>query len=127
MSLDITLIGKSAKVECVCSSCGHNHMRDDEPTLFESNITHNLNKMAKAASIYDEIWRPEECGITFAKGLIEPLTKGLEVLRATPLKFTTPELQPANGHGDYWSFVAFVEKYLNACKEHPEARVKADR
>lgn len=28
--------------------------------LFEANITHNLNKMAKEVGIYEYLWRPDE-------------------------------------------------------------------
>jgi hypothetical protein len=32
--------------------------------VFDANITHNLNKMADAAGIYEACWRPEEIGAT---------------------------------------------------------------
>lgn len=41
--------------------------------FFSGNITHNLGSMAKACDIYDPLWRPDECGITQASQLIEPL------------------------------------------------------
>lgn len=93
--------------------------------VYNSNITHNLNKMAQEAGIYYYCWRPDELGITKAKNLIEPLTKGLELLRADPDRFK--KLNPENGWGDYEVFVEWVEKYLQACKEHPEAIVEVSR
>ena len=93
--------------------------------VYESNITHNLNKMAMEAGIYEALWRPEEIGITHAEQLIEPLTEGLAKLKADPdhyQKFNSP-----NGWGMYEHFVPFVEDYLNACKENPDAEVNVSR
>jgi len=39
-------------------------------TIFEANITHNLNRMAQAAGIYEALWCPDEIGITKAAQLI---------------------------------------------------------
>lgn len=93
--------------------------------VYSANITHNLGPMAKAAGIYECLWRPEEIGITRAGQLIEPLTKGLASLKTSPEIFE--QYNAANGWGLYKHFVPFVEKYLAACIEHPEAEVRADR
>jgi len=59
-----------------------------KPTLvFEGNITHNLGAMAREAGIYEALWRPEEINVTTAEQLIEPLTVGLEKLKADPREF----------------------------------------
>lgn len=94
-------------------------------SLFEGNITHNLNEMADAAGIRQHLWRPEAVGITHARQLIEPLRQGLERLKAEPAKFKA--LNPANGWGDYGGLVKFVERYLAACLENPNALVSANR
>jgi hypothetical protein len=93
--------------------------------VYSSNITHNLGKMADAAGIYEHLWRPEEIGITHAKQLIEPLTNGLELLKSDPGKFEIHN--PDNGWGNYEGLVAFVQSYLEACKQYPEASVSASR
>lgn len=93
--------------------------------VYDGNITHNLGKMADAAGIYQHLWRPEELGITQAKGLIEPLTEGLALLRADPDRFKSHN--PPNGWGDYDGLVRFVSEYLAACTEYPEATVRASR
>jgi hypothetical protein len=93
--------------------------------VYSRNITHNLNKMAMEAGIYEALWRPEEIGIVRADQLIEPLTVGLEKLKADPehyQKFNAP-----NGWGMYEHFVPFVEDYLQACKENPDAEVNVSR
>lgn len=93
--------------------------------VFEANITHNLGKMAREAGIYMACWRPEEVGITHASQLVEPLEKGLALLKSDPERFKA--LNPANGWGDYEGFVKWVEKYLEACRANPDAEVDASR
>ena len=93
--------------------------------VYWRNITHNLGKMAAEAGIYQHLWRPEEIGITHADQLIEPLTEGLARLKADPehySKFNAP-----NGWGLYEHFVPFVEDYLRACRENPDAEVTVCR
>ena len=97
-----------------------------KPTaIYSANITHNLNKMADAAGIYKELWRPEEIGITKAHQLIAPLTDGLARLRAEPDKYRA--FNPPNGWGSYEGLVRFVEDYLNACGMEPDADVRVSR
>lgn len=93
--------------------------------VYWANITHNLTKMADAAGIYEVLWRPEEIGIKTASELIEPLEKGLADLNARPAYFE--QFNAPNGWGLYKHFVPFVEKYLEACKQHPDAEVRVSR
>jgi hypothetical protein len=93
--------------------------------VFDANITHNLNDMAYAAGIYSYIWHPEDNGITKAAQLIEPLTKGLELLKSDPDRFG--KLNAKNGWGTYAQFVPWVERLLAACREHPDASVSVRR
>ena len=94
-------------------------------TVFECNITHNLNSMAEAAGIYKHLWRPDEIGITKAGELIEPLRKGLELLLAKPDHFRA--FNPANGWGNYEGLVDCVRSYLTACEVNPNAAVSVSR
>lgn len=94
-------------------------------TVFNGNITHNLNKMADEAGIYQHLWRPDELNITHAGDLIIPLTNALALMRADPERFK--QHNPANGWGDYNGFVKFVEEYLTACQENPDAEIRASR
>lgn len=93
--------------------------------VYSANITHNLNAMAEAAGIYQHLWRPEEIGITNAAQLIEPLERGLAALRADPAKFQA--FNAKNGWGLYEHLVAFVEEYIAACRDNPDAEVRARR
>jgi|WetSurMetagenome_2_1015567.scaffolds.fasta_scaffold621085_2 hypothetical protein len=97
------------------------HMRG----IYSRNITHNLNKMAMEAGIYEHLWRPDEIGITEAKDLIVPLKEGLARLRADPERFK--KLNPANGWGDYPGLIRFVECYVDACERYPGALVEVSR
>lgn len=94
-------------------------------TVFDSNVTHNLSKMAIAAGIYHQLWRPDEIGITKASQLIEPLRKGLETLKSDPSKFEA--FNAPNGWGTYEQFVPWVENYLQKCEKYPDADVSVCR
>jgi hypothetical protein len=93
--------------------------------VYTDNITHNLNEMAEAAGIYKYLWRPEEINVTKAEQLIKPLSKGLAILKDDPVKFQ--KFNPSNGWGNYDILVSFVENYLEACKEYPEAEISVSR
>ena len=97
----------------------------DNDHVYEANITHNLNAMAKEANIYYALWRPEELGFSKASQLIGPLEVGLALLLSDPERFK--KFDPPNGWGDYYGFVIFVGKYLKACMQFPEAEVSVSR
>lgn len=125
MSLDVYLqTGGDRIKDCEhCQGTGKiNHGREE---VFGANITHNLNKMAEAAGIYQACWRPEEIGVTKAEQLIPLLREGLARLVADPAYFK--RYDPSNGWGSYESFVRWVQKYLQACEENPQADVFVSR
>lgn len=99
--------------------------RTQPATVFDANITHNLNAMAEEAGIYKHLWRPEEIGITKAAQLIEPLKAGLAMMKADPPRFEKHNAK--NGWGLYEHFVPWIEKYLAACEEYPDADVSVSR
>ena len=90
--------------------------------VFSCNITHNLGAMASAVGIYQHLWRPEEINATKAKDLIAPLEDGSTQLKRDKEHFS--KFNPQNGWGDYEDFVKFVESYLQACKNYPEAQIR---
>lgn len=96
---------------------------DDE--VYSANITHNLNKMAEAAGLYQACWRPDELGITKARQLIPSLKAGLARLRDGPLYYS--QFNPSNGWGTYEQFVLWVAEYLAACEKYLEAEVSVSR
>lgn len=114
MSLDVYLTVSE------CPHCGR-----AESTVYDANITHNLNAMAEAAGIYRACWRPEEVAITKAAQLVEPLRAGLAWLKAN--KVEAERYNAPNGWGLYEHFVPWVEQYLAACEANPEATVRVSR
>lgn len=97
-----------------------------QPTeVYSSNITHNLSRMANEAGIYQALWRSEEIGITKASQLIQPLEQGLSLMKSDPLRFE--KFNAPNGWGMYKHFLPWVEEYLAACKENPDADVSVSR
>lgn len=102
------------------------YLKKTMPTeVYSANITHNLGTMAKEAGIYMHLWRPEEIGITKAAQLIEPLRAGVAAMIAEPARFERHNAP--NGWGMYKHFVPFVEQYLAACEENPDADVEVCR
>jgi len=93
--------------------------------LFDANITHNLGKMAKEAEIYYHLWRPDEIGMKSAGEIVEPLEKGLALMKSDPKRFE--KFNASNGWGLYENFIPWIEKYLAACKEHPKAIIGVSR
>lgn len=93
--------------------------------LYSRGITHNLNKMASTADLYQCLWRPEELGITTAHQLIEPISKGIAFL-ATYRQLCEQD-NPLNGWGDWESLYDFCCDYLKACTEHPLTIIRISR
>lgn len=96
-----------------------------ETCVFDYNITHNLGSMASAAGVYQALWRPEEVPANKAGDLIELLSSGLHRLTINPDEYK--KFNPPNGWGSYDGLVRFVESYLNACKEFPDAGISISR
>lgn len=93
--------------------------------IFSANITHNLYAMANEANIGMALWHPEEIGVTKAEQLIPLLKNALLKLKSDPDFFR--KFDARNGWGLYEHFVSFVEKYLAACEENPDAEVTVSR
>lgn len=139
MSLDVSL-----KRKVIFSYDDGKTFETELETVYTSNITHNLGKMAAAAGIYEALWRPyrlaigydseffneqedefEENSIVKAGDIIPYLEDGLIKLTENPeyyKKYNSP-----NGWGMYEHFVPFVNEYLQACRENPELIVKVSR
>lgn len=96
-----------------------------EVELYRANITHNLSDMANEVGIYEAMWQPSDNGFTYAKDLIQVLTKGLRKLKADPDYY--PMYENPNGWGLYVNFVPFVENYLDACRLYPDQFIRVYR
>jgi len=120
MSLDVYLTRK----KWVSYDEGKTYTEENEE-VYWANITHTLNTMAEMAGIYKALWTPEEINKIKAGEIVELLEKGLADLKARPTyfeKFNSP-----NGWGMYEHFIPFVEDYLKACKEYPDALIYVSR
>lgn len=120
MSLSVSLYKKFH-----ISYDGGKTLEEKEEEVYWANITHNLNTMADKACIYQALWRPEEIEKTKANEIIELLEKGLTDLKSRPEYFE--KFNSSNGWGMYEHFVPFVENYLEACKENPDAVISISR
>jgi len=125
MSLDVYLSRK----KWVSFDEGRTHTEEIEE-VYSANITHNLNKMAGEAGIYECLWRPEEKyqsgdGNVYARDLIEPIGTGLALMRLNPAIFKA--FNSPNGWGLYEHFVPWIERYLAACIANPNAIVNVRR
>ena len=93
--------------------------------VYSTNITHNLGKLAEALGIYQHLWRPEELNITHARQLILPLEAAIENLTFDKARYKTYD-NPKNW-GTVEDFIGFLEKLLEACKQHPNATISVWR
>ena len=116
--------------------------------LFERNITHNLNKMAKECNLYSALWRPWRLHTDFKNkwinlktdrfgnnseyrfasitkmysyDIVEYVKDGLIKLKEDPEYFKT--FNAPNGYGTYDNFVKFVEDCYKALLDYPNALV----
>jgi hypothetical protein len=140
MSLDVSLYRKYH-----VSYDGGKTLEEKEECLYDANITHNLGHMADKAGIYEALWRPhrlkkgydvleddrdaeykfEAENTSYAHEIIPILEKGLADLKNKPDYYET--FNSPNGWGMYEHFVPFVENYLEACKEYPNAEISISR
>jgi len=125
MSLDVSLAEWRKATPCTCEYCGHTHTREGMEEIFSASITHNLNCMAEEAGIYEQVWRPDEIGITKAAQLIEPLRAGIALMKSDPERFK--KFDSSNGWGLYEHFVPWLDTYLAACEKYPDADVSVSR
>ena len=112
--------------------------------IWSKNITHNLNKMAEAAGLYEALWCPyrlsnqyssfmtyeEEMSLENrlqikAKDIYDYVKKGHRELTENPEKYT--KYNPLNGWGSYETLVEFVFDYMTVLFLYPEAIIKCER
>lgn len=122
MSLDVYL--NTIDPEATCEACGQ-RVPNSMIEVYTSNITHNLGTMAREVGVYQACWRPEEIDITHAHQLIPILRTGIAELKENSDKYKL--FDAPNGWGTYEQFVLWLEEYLSACVENPDALVRVDR
>ncbi len=110
MSLYIDLVIKDKKIRC--SNCGHVVGIKKRDFVYSGKIEFNLIKTAKKAGFW-YLWGHRESKIIYAVELVQSLTDGLVLLKSNQ-KFNL-------SNKDYNRLVKFVEEYLQACREYPDA------
>lgn len=105
-------------------------MESETNCVFDWNITHNLTTMADEVKIgdhtlYQYLWRPEEIGVFHAKQMINPLSQAWVTMLSDRERLE--KFNPANKWGDYDGLVDFVEAYLKAAIEYPDATIEVSR
>lgn len=118
MSLDVYLYEPAP-----CPHCGKDVASPH--LVYRANITHNVNRIAMEAGVYQAIWRPDELALTCAEQLVPHLEQGVATLESDPAKFSA--LNPPNNWGSYQGLVTWVKAYLAACREYPGAIVEVCR
>lgn len=93
----------------------------DGAVVFETNLTHNLVKMADKADLYKSLWSCKDYGIDTAEDLIEHLEAGL--LNLVKHKDDMEKLNPENGWGSYENLLSVVCFYISACYKYPKSKI----
>lgn len=125
MSLDVCLEGDEYEAVETCEYCGRSGSVLITDIYYDANITHNLGTMARNAGIYEAVWRPDENGYSKAGDIIAILENGIVDMKNRPEYYR--QFDAGNGWGTYRDFVPWLEKYLAACKEYPEANIRVSR
>lgn len=101
-------------------------------TVFDINITHNLNKMAEALGVYNILWHPEdlakEAGVDkiYVKNFIEPINKAIEKL-STNMEYYQKKYGPKNGWGSAQGLLEDLRKIRQAIEDNPNGYFEASR
>jgi hypothetical protein len=124
-NLDVFLEGDVYTTNCRCSDCGNNHRKTERKEYYWATVSNCHRELARAAEVYTAVWEPNTAGSTVAKQLIVPLTIGLAELEVHPEKFESIARRSVCApYGGYQSFVHFIQGYLQACIEYPDATVR---
>lgn len=90
--------------------------------LYWANITHNLCPMWREAGVCDALY--DSAGKK-AKEIIPILEQGAALMAADPTRFEA--LNSSNGWGLYKHALPWLQAYLAACRENPDATIRVSR
>ena len=122
MSLDFYLQDEERDHDCRCRECGNDHKYRCSPTLFSTNITHNLSGMFDEAGVYEILWR----GDGMIAGEVEDkLAAALALMESDPERFKKHD--SPNGWGLYIHAVPWLREIVAACREHKHAKIRCSR
>lgn len=101
-------------------------------SVFDINITHNLNNMAKALGVYEILWRPEElaekAGVDkiYVKNFIKPINEAIEELTSN-IDYYQEKYGPENGWGSAEVLLEDLRKIRQAIEDNPNGYFEASR
>lgn len=90
--------------------------------VYESNITHNLGKMAVQLDIYNLLWYPVNLR---ARDLVFPLLRSIEELNDRKEYYN--EFNASNGWGTREQFLEWLKELLKNCQQYPNAIFSSSR
>ena len=100
------------------------------------NITHNLTEMARAAELYEALWRPYRiCGFSDEEEdkydiqlchLIPTLKRGIRIME-TQKDYLIKNYSPENGWGTYSGLLEVTKQLLENCINYPGLFVEVSR
>lgn len=90
-------------------------------TVFQADITNNLEPMAKAAGIDDILWGSYGDSVP---DFIVRLSDGIRFLKKYPIIFQ--RLNPANGLGSYETLLEVAENLIQKCYQYQTAKLYSD-
>jgi hypothetical protein len=96
-------------------------LMQDDSIVFDKDLTANLLTMAREADLEQAIWNPEIIGAFQAGDVLPHLIKGVKELIGDSEKYQ--QYNPSNGWGTYFTLVVFVQRYIAACLNNPEAQI----
>jgi hypothetical protein len=100
-------------------------MRYTPISVYKTYVKRDIFQMADLVGVYSIIWKPNDYGINKASKLIPHLERAIEELEKNPDFFKA--LQPEEKWSTYENFLAWLKRYLSACRNYPDAEIHIDR
>jgi hypothetical protein len=94
-------------------------------TIGSFNITHNMAAMAEEAGVYDCLWHGPENGYPRAADLICPVRAAITDMELRPGHYK--RFNPENGWGSYDTFLSWLKRVHDMCRNNPDALIETGR
>lgn len=96
--------------------------------VFDINITHNLNRMARALGVYNLLWHPEKHkaytdGKLYASDCIEDINKAIKELSSN-LTYYQENYGPENGWGSAQGLLDDLREIRQAMENYPNSYIE---
>jgi hypothetical protein len=91
-------------------------------SFWTRNITHNLGPMWREAGVYDALYQSQGMKADEVRAVV---LAGLDAMKREPERFKA--FNAPNGWGLHEHAVAFLESFIAAIYEHPDAVIRVSR